>query len=84
MPDFNWPEKENRWRIGRYIERVDGPPKVSGAAEYTYDVKLYGMLYAKMLTCPYAHARITSIDTSAAETMPGVHAVHVIQGPGTE
>lgn len=84
MPEYTWPEADKRWRIGRYTQRVDGPVKVTGAAEYTYDVRLYGMLYAKMLTCPHAHARIVSIDTSAAEAMPGVHAVRVIQGPGTE
>jgi len=84
MPEFKWPDQKDYWRIGDEITRVDGPLKSSGAAEYTFDVKLFGMLYARMLTCPYAHARIVSIDTSAAESMKGVHAVHVIQEPGSE
>src|SRR6267143_5743499 len=37
------------------------------------------MLYGKILRCPYAHAKVISIDTSAAEKMPGVKAVHIIQ-----
>jgi xanthine dehydrogenase YagR molybdenum-binding subunit len=41
------------------------------------------MLYGKVLRCPYAHAKVVSIDTSAAEKMPGVKAVHVVQGPGS-
>jgi len=84
MPEYKWPKESDRWRIGREFTRVDGPAKTTGAAEYAYDVKLYGMLHAKMLTCPYAHARIKSIDTSAAEKMEGVKVVRVIQGPGTE
>jgi xanthine dehydrogenase YagR molybdenum-binding subunit len=41
------------------------------------------MLYGKVLRCLYAHAKVVSIDTSAAEKMPGVKAVHVVQGPGS-
>jgi xanthine dehydrogenase YagR molybdenum-binding subunit len=84
MPEYSWPPADDRWRIGRSTRRVDGPVKSAGAAEYTYDVNLYGLLHAKMLTCPHAHARIVSIDTSAAEQMDGVKVVHVIQGAGTE
>ncbi len=84
MPEFNWPESDRRWRIGKHRTRVDGPDKSCGAAEFTYDVKLFGMLYARMLPCPHARARVISVDTSAAEAMKGVHAVRVIQGPGTE
>ena len=42
------------------------------------------MLYGKMLRCPHAHARVVSIDTSAAEKMPGVKVVHIIQDAGKE
>ena len=58
--------------------------KVSGRAKYTYDYNPDGLLAGKILRCPYAHARITSIDTSAAEKMAGVKAVKVLQKPGTE
>jgi len=49
-----------------------GVEKASGRGLFTRDVKLPGMLYAKFLLCPYAHARIISMDTSAAEALPGV------------
>src|SRR5712692_946375 len=82
QPDYTWPEPEQRSLIGKRISRVDGPVKVSGRAKYTSDVKRPGMLYGKVLRSPYAHARVKSIDTSAAEAMPGVKAVLVIQAPG--
>src|ERR1700758_293306 len=82
MPDYAWPDAEHRILIGKRTTRVDSPAKVSGQAKYTYDVHRPGMLYGKVLRCPYAHAKVVSIDTSAAEKMPGVKAVHIIQGPG--
>ena len=83
MSDYAWPDAEHRSLIGKRTTRVDAPVKVSGQAKYTYDVHRPGMLYGKVLRCPYAHAKIVSVDTSAAEKMPGVKAVHVVQGPGT-
>src|SRR5256885_16707133 len=82
MPDYAWPDAEHRTLIGTRVTRVDSPAKVSGQAKYTYDVHRPGMLYGKVLRCPYAHAKVVSIDTSAAEKMPGVKAVHIVQGPG--
>jgi xanthine dehydrogenase YagR molybdenum-binding subunit len=84
MPDYKWPEADQRTLIGKRITRVDSPVKVSGRAKYTYDMKRPGMLFGKMLRSPYAHCRVVSIDTSAAEKMPGVKAVHVVQGPGSQ
>lgn len=83
MPDYAWPDPDHRTLIGKRTTRVDSPVKVSGEAKYTYDVHRPGMLYGKVLRCPYAHAKIVSIDTSAAEKMPGVKAVQIIQGPGS-
>src|SRR5881296_2706005 len=83
MPDYAWPEPERRTIIGTRVSRVDSPAKVSGQAKYTYDVHRPGMLYGKVLRSPYAHAKVMSVDTSAAEKMPGVKAVHVVQGPGS-
>ena len=83
MPDYSWPAEDNRNLIGKRISRVDSPVKVSGQAKYTYDVKRPDMLFGKVLRCPYAHARVVSIDTAAAEKMPGVKAVHIIQGPNS-
>ncbi len=58
--------------IGRSVERIEGRTKVTGEATYAADVKLPGMLYARVLRSPVPHARITSIDTSAARALPGV------------
>src|SRR5229473_1248560 len=82
MPDYAWPDPQHRTLIGTRVTRVGSPVKVSGQAKYTYDVHRPGMLYGKVLRCPYAHAKVVSIDTSAAEKMPGVKAVHMVQGPG--
>src|SRR5512140_1957354 len=84
MPDYKWPDASKRNLIGKRISRLDGPAKVSGKAKYTHDVKRPGMLYGTIVRCPHAHAKIVSIDTSAAEKMPGVKAVYVVNGPGTE
>jgi xanthine dehydrogenase YagR molybdenum-binding subunit len=83
MPNYAWPDADHRTLIGKRITRVDSSVKVSGQAKYTYDVDRPGMLYGKVLRCPYAHAKVISIDTSAAEKMPGVKAVHIVQGPGS-
>lgn len=59
----------------RGVRRYDGYEKASGKALYTRDVLLPGMLYAKVLHSPYAHAKITKLDTSKAEAYAGVRAV---------
>lgn len=61
--------------IGKSVPKIDGRVKVTGQAKYTGDLKLPNMLVGKILTSPHAHARIISIDTSAAEKLPGVKAV---------
>ena len=61
--------------IGKRPIRHDGVDKVTGRAQYGNDVKLAGTLYAHMLRSAHAHARILSIDTSAAGKLPGVQAV---------
>ncbi len=61
--------------IGTRPVRHDGVPKVTGEAQYGSDVRLPGMLYAKVLRSPHAHAVIRSIDTSRAEAHPDVRAV---------
>jgi xanthine dehydrogenase YagR molybdenum-binding subunit len=70
--------------IGKPIRRLDGPQKASGRAKYASDLKPQGLLFAAYMGSPYAHARLTSIDTSAAEKTPGVKAVQVIAPAGTE
>ena len=78
MPEYKWPEADQRRVIGKPYNRIDGIAKASGAAKYTFDVNRPGMLWGKMLLCPHAHARIKAIDTSAAEALPGVKGVLVI------
>ena len=65
--------------IGKRIPRVDGRAKVTGAARYTADVRLPGMLYGRIVRSPHPHARVRAIDTSAAERHPAVRAVHVLE-----
>lgn len=61
--------------VGTSPIRPDGVPKVTGIAQYGADYSLPGMLWAKILRSPHAHARIRSINTSKAEALPGVKAV---------
>lgn len=68
--------------VGKALPRVDAYERVSGAAQYTYDVLLPGMLHAAILRSPHAHAIVKAIDTSAAEKMPGVAAVLTQNSPG--
>ena len=62
--------------FGSGIRRREDPRLITGRASYTDDIKLPGMAYAAILRSPYAHANITSIDTSAAACQPGVIAVY--------
>ena len=64
-----------RGRIGEVVERLDGVPKARGEFAYSSDLSVPGMLHGATLRSPHAHARILSIDISAALALPGVHAV---------
>ena len=61
--------------VGHNVPRIDSYERVTGRATYTGDVRLPGMLFARVLRSPHPHARIRSIDTSRAEALPGVRAV---------
>jgi CO/xanthine dehydrogenase Mo-binding subunit len=61
--------------VGKPLPRVDAREKATGAALFTADVRLPGMLHGRILRSPLAHARIVGIDTSRAERLRGVHAV---------
>ncbi|HEX6883276.1 MAG TPA: molybdopterin cofactor-binding domain-containing protein [Planctomycetota bacterium] len=61
--------------VGRAQRKIDGLAKATGAALYTDDLVLPGMLHAKILRSTQAHARIRAIDAAAALALPGVHAV---------
>jgi len=57
------------------LHNIDGPAKVTGAAQYTFDITLPNMLYGKILRSPHPHAKILNIETSKAERLIGVKAV---------
>ena len=61
--------------VGTSPVRPDGVPKVTGLAQYGADYSLPGMLWAKVLRSPHAHARILSVDTSKAAALPGVKGI---------
>ena len=61
--------------IGAPVPQIEGPAKVTGRTRYAADVDLPGMLWGKILRSPHPHARILSIDASAAWSVPGVKAV---------
>src|SRR6516165_7397006 len=65
-----WPE--NPRLIGTSVKRLDGLAKASGKAKYPSDMRPEGTLFGAMLYSPHAHAKITSIDISKAEKLPGV------------
>ncbi len=67
--------------IGTSVPRLDGPAKVTGAARYTYDISLPGLLHGRTLRSPHPHARIVSIDTSKAARLPGVKAIVTFETP---
>ncbi len=61
--------------IGLSIPRPDGPDKVTGQVQYVADLSPHGLLHAKLLRSPHAHAKILRIDVSRARALPGVRAV---------
>jgi xanthine dehydrogenase YagR molybdenum-binding subunit len=74
-----WPINQDLKYVGKSHERLDGPAKATGRARYTADVQLPGMLYAKLVDASVPHAKVISVDTSAAESHPGVRGVYVIE-----
>lgn len=88
MGDYERIAEEGKFKVGadlpeivfdsigkRGVRRVDGYEKASGEAIYNRDVQFQGMLYARVLASPYAHARILEMDTSKAEATLGVRSV---------
>src|SRR5436190_2059398 len=71
-----WPKK--RRLLGTKVKRVDAPEKATGRAKYSFDINRPGLLHAMILRSPHAHAKITGIDVTPAEKMPGAKAVVLI------
>ncbi len=61
--------------VGRPTARIDALERVTGRAKYTGDVRLPGMLYARVLRSPHPHARIVRVDAARARALPGVRAI---------
>lgn len=67
--------------IGKPCRRPDGRAKVTGAARFTVDISLPGMLYARVLRSPLPHARVRSVELAAAQRHGGIHAVLPVAMP---
>jgi len=78
-PKYHWAPSHSV--LGTKVSRLDGPDKVTGRAKYTFDVNRPGMLYGRIVRSPHPHARIVSIDLSAAQRAPGVKATMMWRDP---
>jgi xanthine dehydrogenase YagR molybdenum-binding subunit len=81
---YSWPSKADSKLIGTSPNRIDAIEKATGAAKYSYDINLKGMLFCHALGSYSAHAKLKGIDISAAEKSPGVVHIHVLREPGYE
>jgi CO/xanthine dehydrogenase Mo-binding subunit len=88
MPDdfkpWTWKPPEGFSAVDYNASRQDAHDKLSGQAVYTRDLDFPGMLYAKILTSPYAHAKIVSMNTSKAEALAGVRDILRFDDPDIE
>jgi xanthine dehydrogenase YagR molybdenum-binding subunit len=74
-----WPTNVGLAVVGKPTARLDGRAKVTGAAKYTSDVQLPGMLHARRVVSPHPHALVKRVDMSKAERLAGVKAVFVVK-----
>jgi xanthine dehydrogenase YagR molybdenum-binding subunit len=84
MPEYKWPPMAKRKVMGQRISRLDGPVKSAGRAKYPSDLNPQGLLQTALLTSPYAHAKIRSINLDAAKALPGVSGINLFVQPGAE
>lgn len=82
--DPAWGPRKDLTLLNTDIRRVDGPEKVTGRAVYTHDVRVPGMLYARVAKYPMARASLESVDTTAAEGLPGVVKVMKVKDGGDD
>lgn len=76
------PQRTQSALVGASLPRQDGPDKVTGRARYAGDQPMPGMLYARLVISPYAHARITTINLLPALSIPGVVAAFTAETLG--
>jgi xanthine dehydrogenase YagR molybdenum-binding subunit len=72
---YAWPSKPAV--LSTRVKRLDGPDKVTGRAKYSFDINRPGMLFGKIVRSPHPHARIVSVDMTAAKAARGVRATLV-------
>jgi xanthine dehydrogenase YagR molybdenum-binding subunit len=78
IPDADpkpWDGKDDLKHIGKKVTRIDGIYKTTGRAKYTYDIKVPGMIYGKIIRSPYPAAMVKKIDIAQAKKLPGVRAI---------
>jgi aerobic carbon-monoxide dehydrogenase large subunit len=71
------PDSQTPKYVGRAMKRIEDPRLIKGIGTFTDDIRLPNLLHAAILRSPHAHARIVSIDTTAARALPGVVGVFV-------
>ena len=76
---YIWPDNHKSAYIGKRVVRPDTLEKSTGIAKYSYDVNFPNQVVVRALGCPHAHCKVISVDTSAAEKVPGVVLVHLIK-----
>lgn len=81
---ISWEPQGKHGLLGKEVLRVDGPVKASGQAKYSNDINSKGTLFAKLLTCKHAHAKLALLNLDKAKAIPGVHAVHAFKEVGAE
>ncbi len=74
MTAIEEPPSTQKW-VGQALRRKEDPRMITGRGRYVDDMVVPGMLYMAVVRSPEAHAKITSIDTSAAKALPGIHGV---------
>lgn len=82
--EFSWGPRSENALIGKETTRIDGLVKSTGKAKFTADINTKGTLFARLLSCPHAHAKVVSIDFEAAKAMPGVRATYAFKEPEDE
>ena len=79
---YAWPAEPTL--VGKRIQRLDGPVKVTGQARYSYDINRPGGLHGRILRSPHPHARIVAVDLTVAQKAPGVKAVLAVLEAGAK
>ena len=79
-----WGDPKESSLIGKYVQRLSGPSKVTGKAKYTYDVNLPGMLYGRILRSHVPRGILTAINLEDARSVSGVKAVIALIKEGAQ